>query len=57
MSKFQTFIKKKLFNLILVQQFLLLKWTKKSKSDINYVKPPPNYNNVVKIQNLIHLPI
>ena len=48
MSKIQTFIIK-LFNLILVYHFLSLKWTKKTKTNVNYGKTPPNYNNRVKI--------
>ena len=45
MSKIQTFYKKRLFNLILVYQFLSLKWTKRSKTNVNYSKTPLNYNN------------
>ena len=42
MSKIQTFIKKNYSdNLILVYQFLSLKWTKKSKINVNYGKPQP----------------
>ena len=31
-------------NQILVYQFLSLKWTKKSKTNVNYGNPTPNYN-------------
>ena len=52
MSKIQTFIKNYSDNLILVYQFLSLKWTKKSKTNLNYGTPPPNYNYRVKITNI-----
>ena len=38
MLKIQTFIKKYSDNLILVYQFWSLKWTKKSKTNVNYGK-------------------
>ena len=40
MTKFQTFTQK-LIDQILVYQFLLLKWTKKFKTNVNYGTPPP----------------
>ena len=55
MSKIQTFIKKKnqSYNLILEYQFLSLKWTKKSKTNVNYGTPHQKKITIIEQKSLI----